>query len=401
VTTYLNEQTDTYDILGKSDPIKFIRKFVKQVGPSDANIVILGESGVGKELVARAIHQNSHRKDQAFVAVNCAALTESLIESQLFGHEKGAFTGALKTKAGCFEKAQGGTLFLDEIGELALKFQAKLLRVIEERVVERIGAETQLQLDVRIISATNTNLEKGIAEGWFRADLYYRLNVICIIVPPLRMRKSDIPALVDSFISRHTPKHLHHRRPTLSHSTIQALEAYNYPGNVRELSNIIQRAMVLSGYGPIELSKLPDALIASIDDHHKGEYKEGSKSEYLLKSLKKIIVRYHQGKPVYWHEGLRCVTVEQIYAFLIEQGRAWFSRKSFEAHLRCCSKTDAGKYKTAGVYLNIMTTHNICIRNGRKANQSAYRLHDRFISNAPADFHYAGSHFDIERCPVW
>jgi two-component system response regulator AtoC len=218
--------------------------------------MITGESGTGKELVARAIHHQGPRREGPFVAVNPAAIAETLIESDLFGHEKGAFTGAHQRKLGKFELAQGGTLFLDEIGTLRAELQAKLLRVLQEREVERVGGTRPVKIDVRFIAATNTNLKEAVVRGAFREDLYYRLNVVPVVVPPLRERIQDVPLLVDHFIRRDN-RRFHKRVEGPSPEALEALKAYRWPGNVRELENVIERCVVLAEGPVIQLNDLP------------------------------------------------------------------------------------------------------------------------------------------------
>ncbi|MCU0245811.1 MAG: sigma-54 dependent transcriptional regulator [Bryobacter sp.] len=217
---------------------------IQRVAPTDATVLILGESGTGKELIARCVHANSPRAQRVFVAVNCAALTASLIESELFGHEKGAFTGAVGQHAGRFERAHGGTLFLDEIGELDANLQAKLLRVLHEKTFERVGGSREISVDVRMIAATNRNLKERVAEGKFREDLYYRLNMFPVEVPPLRERRDDIPLLAHHFLERAGRK-LGRKPPVLTPESEQVLRNYNWPGNVRELENLMERLAIL------------------------------------------------------------------------------------------------------------------------------------------------------------
>jgi formate hydrogenlyase transcriptional activator len=218
---------------------------VEKVAPSESTVLILGETGTGKELVARALHRRSKRASRAFVRVNCAAIPQSLIASELFGHEKGAFTGALQRRLGRFEAADGGTLFLDEIGELPAETQIALLRVLQEREFERVGSNHTVKVDVRLITATNRDLEAAVAAGTFRQDLFYKLNVFPIAVPPLRERAEDIPLLVEYFVGRYanaTGKNMRH----IGKATLEALRAYRWPGNIRELQNVIERAVILS-----------------------------------------------------------------------------------------------------------------------------------------------------------
>jgi len=241
------------DIIGTSSIIRNIRETVKQAAESDARILITGENGVGKEVIARAIHQCSLRADRPFIDVNCAAIPETLIESELFGHEKGAFTDAVSTRKGRFEMAHGGTLFLDEIGDMSLPAQAKVLRVIQEQKIERLGGEKTIETDVRIIAATNQDLEKACEEGRFRQDLFFRLNVIPIHVPPLRERTEDISMLLCHFLK------LLNSEITLSDDAVESLTSHDWPGNVRELKNLAERIAVMHQGTSItkdELSKL-------------------------------------------------------------------------------------------------------------------------------------------------
>ncbi|KAA0259058.1 sigma-54-dependent Fis family transcriptional regulator [Deferribacter autotrophicus] len=217
---------------------------LKMVAPTDATVLIMGESGTGKELIARSIHNNSPRKGKPFLAVNCAALNENLIESELFGHEKGAFTGADKAKPGKFELADGGTIFLDEIGELPLQTQAKLLRVLQDKTFERVGGLKTLKTDARIVAATNRNLEEMVKEGKFREDLYFRLNVFPVFVPPLRERKNEIPLLLNFFIKKYSEK-FQKIIKGYSDDYLKVLMKYNFPGNIRELENIVERSIIL------------------------------------------------------------------------------------------------------------------------------------------------------------
>ncbi len=241
----LERQYKDLKIMGESKGIQEVLSRVARVAPTDSTVLIGGESGTGKELVARAIHALSQRKDEKFIPVSCAALPETLLESELFGYEKGAFTGAFRKREGRFELADGGTLFLDEIGDIPLETQAKLLRVIESQEFERLGGKDTLKVDVRIVTATNQDLEKKIEEKTFREDLYYRLNVISILIPPLRERKEDIIALVEHFIAKSNQK-CGQAIKGITKRAQEILLSYDWPGNVRELENIIERGVVLS-----------------------------------------------------------------------------------------------------------------------------------------------------------
>jgi DNA-binding NtrC family response regulator len=252
----LERAHDLDEIVGRHPAIEKLHGLIAQVARTSTTVLINGESGTGKELVARAIHHQGTRRDGPFVAVNPAAIAETLIESELFGHEKGAFTGAHQRKLGKFELAQGGTLFLDEIGTLRSELQVKLLRVLQEREIERVGGTRPVKIDVRFIAATNTNLKEAVGRGAFREDLYYRLNVVPVVVPPLRERIQDVPLLVDHFIRRDN-RRFHKRIDGPSPEALAALQAYRWPGNVRELENVVERCVVLAEGPVIQLNDLP------------------------------------------------------------------------------------------------------------------------------------------------
>ena len=237
-------------MVGQSPPIERIRSLIAQVAPTESRVLITGESGTGKELVARALHDQSSRAGERMVSVNCAAIPGTLIESELFGHERGAFTGAVNRRAGRFSAAHRGTLFLDEVGDLGLDAQAKLLRVLETGIVEPVGGETEVEVDVRVIAATNHDLEKQVAEGQFRADLFYRLNVFPIHMPTLRDRKGDIPLLVSLFSAR-VSAGIGRRPPSFAESAVRRLAAHSWPGNVREMANIVERLTIMAGEATI------------------------------------------------------------------------------------------------------------------------------------------------------
>ncbi len=247
-------------IIGESKPMHQVGNFIARVAKSDSTVLIRGESGTGKELVARAIHRNSLRADRPFVAINCAAIPEALLESELFGHERGSFTGAIATKKGKLEIADNGTIFLDEIGELAPILQAKILRAVQEHEFERVGANRTQKLTARVIAATNKNLEDAIKAGQFRQDLYYRLNVVSVVVPPLRERQDDIPLLAMYFAAKYSERC---KRPLkgISSAVRSLLTTYSWPGNVRELENAIEHALVLGSSEEIVLDDLPEALL--------------------------------------------------------------------------------------------------------------------------------------------
>jgi transcriptional regulator with GAF, ATPase, and Fis domain len=257
----LQEATEIdHDMVGAGARMREVFLFVRKVAPTASTILIRGESGTGKELVAHAIHRNSPRANQPFVAINCAALSETLLESELFGHERGAFTGAMLQKKGKLEAADHGTLFLDEAGELPLAFQTKLLRVLQEREFERVGGTRPIQVDVRLIAATNRDLESAIANNTFRQDLYYRLNVVSLKMPPLRDRREDIPLLARHFAAKHG-KRAKRRLAGISAEALACLESYDWPGNVRELENALERAVVLGSTDLIMPEDLPEAVL--------------------------------------------------------------------------------------------------------------------------------------------
>ncbi len=257
------------NIIGQSEGIRNVLSLVERVADSDSTVLVTGESGTGKELIARAVHFNSPRKSKAFVPINCGAIPGELLESELFGHVKGAFTGAVNNRTGRFELANGGTLFLDEIGELSLNLQVKLLRVLQERRFEPVGSVKTIEADVRIIAATNINLEKAVKEGKFREDLYYRLNVIPIKIPSLKERREDIPLLIKYFIDSFN-KTKSRNLTGVSAQALEYLSHYEWPGNIRELENFVERAAILKGQGNIEIDDLPshmqDVSNASLGD---------------------------------------------------------------------------------------------------------------------------------------
>jgi DNA-binding NtrC family response regulator len=243
------------EMVGNSKPMQTVFSLIQQVAPSKAAILVTGESGTGKELVARAMHGLSNRRAGPFVAINCAAMPESLMESELFGHEKGAFTGAVERRAGCFELAQGGTLLLDEIGDMPVNTQAKLLRVLEDSRVRRLGGKKEVEVDVRVVAATNKSVDEALKKGELREDLYYRLNVFHLHLPPLRERKEDLPVLVDAMIRDLNRKH-GCRVQEVHTEVLREFNNYSWPGNVRELRNAMERAVILAGEGTITLKHL-------------------------------------------------------------------------------------------------------------------------------------------------
>jgi DNA-binding NtrC family response regulator len=249
-----------YRLIGSSPSMQRVIQMIEKVAATDATVLVRGASGTGKELVARAIHYNSNRRDRPLVTINCAALQETLLESELFGHEKGSFTGALASKPGLVEVAEGGTLFIDEVAEMAPGLQAKLLRVLEDGHFRRVGSTQEMQADVRVVAATNKALEEEQKAGRFREDLYYRLNVVTIVLPSLRERRQDIPELIEHFL---ITRQLGPMRYRIQPEAMQALLQYEWPGNVRELANVIERAQILAEDHLISVDDLPDSLVGS------------------------------------------------------------------------------------------------------------------------------------------
>jgi transcriptional regulator with GAF, ATPase, and Fis domain len=243
-------------IVGKNLGLKNVVNMVRDVAPLDSPVLLLGETGVGKEIIANAIHNMSRRSNGPFIKVNCGAIPETLIDSELFGHEKGSFTGAVAQKRGCFERAGGGTIFLDEIGELPLQAQVRMLRVLQEKKIVRVGGTREVNADIRIIAATHQNLEQMVEKKLFRADLQFRLNVFPILIPPLRERKEDIPGLVNHFISKKAAELQIHQPPPVSPGAVDALYSYGWPGNVRELENVVERALILNKGGPLTFNEI-------------------------------------------------------------------------------------------------------------------------------------------------
>jgi two-component system response regulator AtoC len=253
------EQPTLSDFVSLSPAMQSFMEVARRVAASNTTLLILGETGVGKEWLARAIHQEGPRRAGPFLPVNCAAMAESLLESELFGHEEGAFTGASRARRGCFELAHRGTLFLDEIGEMPMHLQGRLLRVLQDRMVWRVGGEKPHPVDVRVVAATNRDIRKNVAEKTFREDLYYRLSVVALTLPPLRERDEDIPELVDNYVN-YFRNQFPHRATGVASDALEAMLAYGWPGNVRELINVIERAMLVSSHDLIELSDLPEEI---------------------------------------------------------------------------------------------------------------------------------------------
>jgi transcriptional regulator with GAF, ATPase, and Fis domain len=274
-----------HNLIGDSSRMKEVYQFLARVAPTESNVLLQGESGTGKELAARAIHRNSPRSSKPFVAINCAAIPEGLLESELFGHEKGAFTGAVAQKKGRLEVANGGVVFLDEIGELAPALQVKLLRVLQEREFERVGGTRPISVDIRLIAATNKELGEAMKTGTFRKDLFYRLNVLSLVMPPLRERREDVAVLADYFLAKYI-KRCNMKNKRLSSEAIACLVNHDWPGNVRELENAIERALVLSVSDVIHPEDLPESILEKGLSPDSG----GAKYHNEVKELKKQLI---------------------------------------------------------------------------------------------------------------
>lgn len=306
------------EIVYQSEVMTKLMDMVERVAPSNATVLVLGESGTGKELVAQAIHEKSKRAHKPFVAINCGALRETLLESELFGHEKGAFTGAYAQKIGLAEVANGGTLFLDEIGELTPGIQSKLLRFLQEGEVYRVGGKDPIKVDIRLISATNRDLEKEVQNGAFREDLYYRINTIVVNSPPLRKRKEDIPALVDYFLTTGAHRYLN-RGLKMSDEAMDVLVNYDWPGNIRELQNVCERLQILSETETVQVTDLPDFVKSPeeklfIDDYDPSVTLYELERRYILKAL-----NHFEGNKTQAANALG-VTIKTLYNKLHEYG---------------------------------------------------------------------------------
>ena len=282
----IRSETDFEGIVGQSAGLRQVLQLVETVARTDSTVLLVGETGTGKELIARAIHDRSPRSERALVKLNCAAIPSGLLESELFGHERGAFTGAITQKIGRLELADQGTLFLDEVGDIPLELQPKLMRVLQEREFERLGSTRTKKVDVRLVAATHRDLERMMAEKQFRSDLYYRLNVFPISIPPLRERPADIPLLVRHFV-QHFARRMGKTIETIPSETMQALTRYSWPGNIRELQNLMERALILSP-GPVLQFRLRDLNIGTLPalDGRKHQTLEQAERAYILATLK-------------------------------------------------------------------------------------------------------------------
>lgn len=302
----LHERYSFKEIVGKSDKLRLFLNRVEKVIDIDSTVLITGESGTGKDLIAKALHFQGNRKDENFIVVNCAAIPENLLESELFGYEKGTFTGADKKKIGKIQLANNGTLFLDEIAEMDLQLQAKILRIVEDMEVTPLGSNRPVKIDVRIVAATNKDLEAEVKSGKFREDLFYRLNVINLEVPPLRERKGDIPVLLNYFLNKYNNK-LHKEVVGFSKDVIETLEKYKFPGNVRELENLVEMLVALSDNKIISKESLPERYYANIDkgyDNNDIRIRIGTN----LKEIERIVIL----KTLDYFQGNRRMTAESL-----------------------------------------------------------------------------------------
>jgi two-component system response regulator HydG len=280
---------DASRIVGRSSRMKQVLETVAMVAPTEASVLILGESGTGKELIANALHQGSNRTDKRFIKINCAALPETLLESELFGHEKGAFTGAVGRRPGRFELADGGTIFLDEIGEMSPSTQAKLLRVLQEREFEPLGSTRTVKVNIRIITATNRVIKDEVKKGTFREDLFYRLNVVPIELPPLRERREDIPLLIEHFLKIYNEKN-NRRLKGFHPRALDALMRYSWPGNIRELENVVERAVILTADDYVQFSDLSEAIRGATEDPLMGQFREGIRPGMTIREMERELI---------------------------------------------------------------------------------------------------------------
>ncbi|MGB9615803.1 MAG: sigma-54-dependent transcriptional regulator [Desulfomonilaceae bacterium] len=280
---------DASRIVGRSERMKHILETVAMVAPTEASVLILGESGTGKELIANALHQGSNRADKRFIKVNCAALPETLLESELFGHEKGAFTGAVGRRPGRFELADGGTIFLDEIGEMTPATQAKLLRVLQEREFEPLGSTRTVKVNIRIIAASNRILKNEVEKGTFRGDLFYRLNVVPIELPPLRERREDIPLLIEHFLKIYNEKNKRNVKG-FHPRALDALMRYPWPGNIRELENVVERAVILTSDEYVPFSELPESIRGATEDPLMEQARQGIRSGMTIREMERELI---------------------------------------------------------------------------------------------------------------
>jgi two-component system nitrogen regulation response regulator GlnG len=309
------DEDSVESIVGKSKVIQDIFKIIGKSATSNLSVLITGESGTGKEMIAEAMHYYSKRKDLPFVCINCAAISKELLESELFGHEKGAFTGAIDQKKGKFEIAKGGTLFLDEIGDMELALQAKILRVLQNKDFYRVGGKEVLEADVRIIAATNQNLEEQMEQKRFREDLFHRLNVINISIPPLRDRMEDVTLLANHFLNKHATD-LSQGEIYLSSETIKILNSYSWRGNIRELENVIKRALVLARTGPILSEHLPDHIIS---EDFKGAETDGLLNNRFKQLIREYLLKNQEAQDGHIYEKIIQLVERQLFEITLEK----------------------------------------------------------------------------------
>ncbi len=381
-TARLFTATD-FPLIGESPAITEVKELIGKIAPADTNVLILGETGTGKEIVANSIHHQSRRSRGPFVAVNCPALAVTVIDSELFGHKKGSFTGALTDRMGRFEFANGGTIFLDEIGDLPLPMQAKLLRSLEEREIQRVGENHNRPFDCRVVAATNVDLETACRKGTFREDLYYRLAVTKIRLPRLRDHIEDIPLLVDHFLGKLAQEKYGapFSKPRISDEAMDAIISYSFPGNVRELRDSIRGAIVISAGKTISLEDLPENIRQGFEGNSAAPAPRSRPSARLFEALEKCLSR-DAGLPGNIRpKSIRTVKIEDIARFLSGTGGREFSRKEFELFLRRQRSNGINKsaYATAGRYLRAMVEKGVIEHNGGKANKSRFRVSEDYL----------------------
>ena len=362
--------------IGDGGPMRKVWDMVRRVAPLGFTVLVEGESGTGKEFVARAIHDAGRRCGGPFVPVNCAALPEQLVESELFGHERGAFTGASDRRIGKFEAARSGTLFLDEVGEMPLAAQAKTLRALQEREIERVGGDRPIKLDIRIVAATNRNLDRAVKEGGFRQDLFYRLNAVVIRMPPLRDRREEILPLAYFFLQRYSAEACKAVR-RMSREAEAALLRHDYPGNVRELQNVIQHAVTMAEGSQIGVEDLPESISGvPAPAEYFGRVKTGELRDALQEAR---VFSVEKGmRP--WHETLRTLSMEAVLDFLNSTNGRDFSRRELADHLLRSVQNGRNKYATAGRVLRTLADNGILNHNGCKANKTRFSIGERFLA---------------------
>ena len=366
-------------MIGESNAMKRIKEHAVLLGRSKMPVLIQGETGTGKDVLARFIHRQGDRNNRPFVKVNCSALPESLIESELFGHTKGAFTGALYEKTGRFELANGGTLFLDEIGELTPFVQPKLLNVLEDELIEKVGGIKPIPVDFRLISATHVDLASAVRKKAFRQDLYYRIQADVISVPPLRDRKEDIPFLINGAVHKFTDGI--GLTKTISKGAIARLMQYDYPGNVRELQNIVQRLLLFSPGKEVLVSDVERTLQTDTGGFPDCSGEDAATLHYsvLLDDVKKIRLVKSDDLDALWHESLRKVKAQTFIDFFRKQGSTPFSPNEFHEFMSLRARGGIS-YKQCGFYLSVLKTFDICGHNDLHANRKRYHLSERYLA---------------------